>query len=216
MPQSERYDKGSMRSRLLLGVDSLKPWERTLIEQALHLAEEVHRDSVRNHSSQVTCTPAPFIVHPLRVALILIEELKIIHPEPVSAALLHDVVEHSRGKYSTFHLEKRFGRNVALMVSCVTRPAPDELIPRKQQMQVFHDRIAQSAKYTRIVKLAERLDNLRDLFACEDQESRCAYLCETIDTYLPIAANTDPTLHAELTTVCRQLEILTPMRVASE
>jgi len=207
----QRYDPALVRSRLLLAIELFKQPDKIAIERALHLAEEVHRNSMRSHENS-----QKFIVHPMRVALILIEELKISHPEPVSAALLHDVVEDEKGRYSTFDLEKKFGRNVALMVSCVTRPVPDVHIARDKQLQVYAERIAQAAKYTRIIKLAERLDNLRDLFDCGALAGRLSYIEESIQTYLPVAEKTDPMLFAELATVCNQLKLLMPSRVAAE
>lgn len=214
MPLTDRYDKGMIRNELLLSVERLKQWDKVLITRALGLAEEVHQKHFRmplNHEP----FKIPFIVHPLRVALILIEELRIVHPEPVSAALLHDVVEDSEGAISTFDLEKRFGRNVALMVSCMTRPAPDAGIPRQRQLEIYLERIAQSAKYTRIIKLAERLDNLRDLNASTDAQFQQDYLKQTVEVYLPIAENTDKLLHSQLESLCRQLQLSIPLPVGA-
>ena len=87
----QRYDPALVRSRLLLAIELFKQPDKIAIERALHLAEEVHRNSMRFHENS-----QKFIVHPMRVALILIEELKISHPEPVSAALLHNVVEDEK------------------------------------------------------------------------------------------------------------------------
>ena len=212
----QRYDPSVVRSRLLLAIEPFKQQDKIAIEHALHTAEEAHRKSTRVACRQASGDSQKFIVHPMRVALILIEELKVLHPEPVSAAILHDVVEDEKGRYSTFDLEKKFGRNVALMVSCVTRPAPDVHIARATQLQVYAERIAQAAKYTRIIKLAERLDNLRDLFDCGVMAERLSYIDESIETYLPIAEKTDPTLFAELATVCKQLNVLMPSRVTAE
>jgi hypothetical protein len=142
MPHEERQDHSFVKSRLLLSIDALKPYEKDLIKRAVSLAEEVHANHYRLPLKPNLERRTPFVVHPMRVALILIEELGINHPEPISAALLHDIVEDSSGAISTFDLEKQFGRHVALMVSCMTRPAPDPKIPGEQQMAVYYERIA--------------------------------------------------------------------------
>ncbi len=92
----QRYDPALVRSKLLLSIELFKQPDKIAIERALHLAEEVHRNSVRTACRHSSENSQKFIVHPMRVALILIEELKISHPEPVSAALLHDVVEDEK------------------------------------------------------------------------------------------------------------------------
>jgi (p)ppGpp synthase/HD superfamily hydrolase len=141
----------------------------------------------------------------MRVALILIEELGVKERDILSAALLHDVVEDSDWQITTHDLEQKFNRSVALMVSIVTRPAPDKNIPRQQQLQTFHERIEQSNVYARVIKLAERLDNMRDLLDVDEPDFQKQYLLETWNIYVPIAANTDKTLHAKLIEICRQL-----------
>jgi guanosine-3',5'-bis(diphosphate) 3'-pyrophosphohydrolase len=206
MPIREQQDKAYVRNRLMQRIGELTHWDKASTERALEVAENAHDGHYRMSSKYDMSSPAPFIVHSMRVALILIEELHVFHPEPICAALLHDVVEDTGGQVTTFHLEKQFGRNVALMVSCVTRPVPDVNISSEQQMQIYQERIARSAKYTRVIKLAERLDNLRDLVDSPDEDFQKQYLQETVDVYLPIATKTDPTLHAELASLCEQLQ----------
>jgi guanosine-3',5'-bis(diphosphate) 3'-pyrophosphohydrolase len=215
MPERERYNKGHVRNRLALCIDALRPWDQAIIIRALELAEDTHQRHFRMAPKQELSSPPSFIIHPMRVALILIEELHVFHAEPISAALLHDVVETTQGGLSTFDIEKKFGRNVALMVSCVTRPSPDAGMSKEQQIEVFQERILQSAKYTRVIKLAERLDNMRDLADCADPKFQRSYLECTVGVYLPIAEKTDPILQAALDTICRQVQAVTSAAVAA-
>lgn len=190
----------------MMSIDDMKHPERVVINRALGLAEEVHNRHYRKPSRVDPYIKPKFIGHPMRVALILVEELGIKERDILAAALLHDVVEDSQWKITTYDLEKKFNRSIALMVSIVTRPAPDENIPRQQQLDTFHERIGQSNVYARVIKLAERLDNMRDLVDIEDPEFQKEYLMQTWQVFLPIAAGTDKTLHGKLLTICRQLE----------
>ncbi len=206
MQDSHRHDRGAIRNRLLLSVETLKQPDRVMVNRALAFAEEVHDKHWRLATTDNPRGKLPFIVHPMRVTLILIEELQITHREVLSAALLHDVVEDSDPPITTHDLEKNFGRNVALIVSIITRPAPDTAIAREQQLETYHGRIAKSNTYSRIIKLAERLDNLRDLVDVDQPEFQKEYLLQTWQVYMPIAEATDSRLHASLLSVCNDVE----------
>jgi (p)ppGpp synthase/HD superfamily hydrolase len=190
----------------MVSVDSLKQPDRVVINRALALAEEVHHKHYRKPSKSDPYVKPKFIAHPMRVALILIEELGIKERDILVAALLHDVVEDSSWKITTHDLEKKFNRSIALMVSIVTRPAPDENIARELQLLTYHERIEQANVYARVIKLAERLDNLRDLKDMDEPDFQKTYLVETWQIYVPIAANTDKVLHEKLVKICRQME----------
>jgi GTP pyrophosphokinase len=206
MLDSDRNDRGAIRNRLLLSVETLKQPDRVVVTKALSLAEEVHDKHWRLAAKDDPRGKLPFIIHPMRVALILIEELEITHKEVLSAALVHDVVEDSSPPITTHDLEKKFGRNVALIVSIITRPAPDAAIPRQQQLETYYGRIAKSNTYSRIIKLAERLDNLRDLVHVDNADFQKEYLLQTWQIFMPIAEATDARLHASLLAACREVE----------
>ncbi len=142
----------------------------------------------------------------MRVALILFEELGLRDTDALCAALLHDVVEDGNGRVTTSDLEKKFGRIIALMVSVLTKPNPDKKIPREVQLKTYHERIMQAAIPTRLVKLADRLDNMRDAIECNDVVFQKRYLIETREEYIPIAEATDEYIHAELIGLCDKLE----------
>ena len=71
------------------------------------------------HSGQRRDEGTPYIVHPLRVAVSLIDELKIYSPEMISAALLHDVIEDS--DTTREQLAGMFGEQVAEIVWLLTK-----------------------------------------------------------------------------------------------
>jgi GTP pyrophosphokinase len=190
----------------MLRVDDLQQPERVLLTRALALAETIHEGQFRKPSKHDPQLREPYIVHPMRVALILFDELGLKDREAICAALLHDVVEDSNGRVTTSDLERKFGRIIALMVSVLTKPGPDKKIPREAQLKTYHERIAQAAIPTRLVKLADRLDNMRECIDCNDPAFQEKYLIETRKEYLPIAETTDDYLHNELVALCDKLE----------
>jgi GTP diphosphokinase / guanosine-3',5'-bis(diphosphate) 3'-diphosphatase len=202
MPSS----RGQIRHRLMLQVDELQQAKRVLLTRALSLAEQIHEGQFRKPPKIDPELREPYVIHPMRVALILFEELGLRDSDAICAALLHDVVEDSNGRVTTNFLEQKFGRVIALMVSVLTKPNPDKKIPREQQLKTYHERIMQAAVPTRLVKLADRVDNMRDAIGCNDTKFQQRYLIETRAEYLPIAEATDAYMHEELVGLCEKLE----------
>lgn len=94
--------------RSLDGVISEKDMER--VKDAFAMAEEAHRNQLRKSG-------LPYIVHPIAVAQIVASELEL-GPNPVIAALLHDVVEDT--DHTIEDIRDRFGEDVAHLVDIVT------------------------------------------------------------------------------------------------
>lgn len=195
-----------IKLKLTTKLKDLEPSKKELLQRALELAEKTHQGQFRKPPKNEPELVVPYIVHPMRVALILIDELKVHDLEPICAAVLHDVVEDSDGKVTTHDIEQSFGRPVALMVSVLTKPAHDKKISREMQLKTYHDRVAQSSTPTRMVKLSDRLDNMRDALGCNDLTFQKRYLVETRHEYLPIAQATDDYLYQELVGLCDKLE----------
>ncbi|MBZ0185866.1 MAG: HD domain-containing protein, partial [Candidatus Obscuribacterales bacterium] len=119
---SKRKIVGTLRHRLVLLIDQYKPSERQLLQNALSRAEEIHEDQYRRAIIVSVKRGLPYIAHPMRVALIIMEELEVKDIVAIAGALLHDVVEAKRKKISIADIEKDFGRSIAMMVSILTRP----------------------------------------------------------------------------------------------
>ena len=90
--------------------NSGRDYDMRTIEQAYLLANEAHGDQRRKSGE-------PYIVHPISVALILVELG--MDSECITTALLHDVVEDTEIELS--YIESRFGRTVAELVDGVTK-----------------------------------------------------------------------------------------------
>jgi GTP pyrophosphokinase len=121
--------------------------------------------------------------HPLRVALVLAEELQVRDVELVSAALLHDALEG----LSEEELLQECGDRVVSIVRAVTEPKK----PEEKTLDDYFARLAKEPKEARYVKLADRLDTARAMknFAHRDRALR--YKDETQKHVVPLAQGTD-------------------------
>lgn len=149
-----------------------------MVQQAYELARNAHEGQVRASGDEYIC-------HPLGVAHIL-AKLQI-DALTISAALLHDVVEDTT--FSLTDLEKRFGKEVAMLVDGVTKLSRIEYKSKEeQQLENFRKMFLAMAKDIRVVliKLADRLHNMRTLkHMPEHKQRRIAQ--ETQEIFAPLA-----------------------------
>jgi GTP pyrophosphokinase len=143
--------------------------------------------SARVHDGQVRLSGEPYLSHPLEVANILADMR--LDVESIAAALLHDVIEDTPATRED--IEEMFGPGVAHIVSGVT----------KLSVLPFSTKIAQQAESLRkmilamaddirvvLIKLADRIHNMRTLKYHRTPEKQAAIAQETLDIYAPIAA----------------------------
>ncbi len=103
---------------------------------------------------------SPYINHPLALAHVLSREGKISDPDILCAALLHDTVEDT--ETSLDELERLFGARVAAIVAEVTN---DETLPKAEQKRLQVANAASKSLGAKLVKLADKISNLRDIAA---------------------------------------------------
>lgn len=103
---------------------------------------------------------SPYINHPLALAHILSSEGKISDSATLCAALLHDTVEDT--ETSLDELERLFGAKVAAIVAEVTN---DETLPKAEQKRLQVVNAASKSRSAKLVKLADKISNLRDIAA---------------------------------------------------
>ncbi len=147
---------------------------------AFTLAFEVHSPTQRKSGD-------PYISHPVSVLEILINEFHIKDPALLSAALLHDVVEDTH--ISIIDIQNRFGSDIAELVDgCTKLTHKKSNLPSEKDLT--HTKILLSASRqlgVLLIKLADRLDNMRTLeHLAEHKRRRIAR--ETIEIFAPIAA----------------------------
>lgn len=207
--QSARKVAGTIRHRLVLAIDNLRLKDRLVIQKALVYAEEQY-EGFREKTKSFPDRGVPLIVHPMRIALILIEELELKDTGAIVASLLHGLIELKRDKITIADMERMFGRPIAMLVSILTKPpipADISIEERNQRLNIYYRRIEQASVVSKLVKLCDRLDSVREAPEWLDVERQKEYLEETRSVYLPIAESTDSYLFEELTTACEVLEL---------
>ncbi len=142
--------------------------------------------SMKAHGGQTRKSGDPYFVHPLAVAAIL-TDLKA-DPATVVTALLHDVVEDT--DVTVEEIRKRFGDEIARLVDGVTKLSQIELKSEaSKQAENFRKLVVAMADDVRVllVKLADRLHNMRTLGHVPDPEKRRRVAVETMEIYAPLA-----------------------------
>ena len=143
--------------------------------------------SARVHEGQVRLSGEPYLSHPLEVASILADMRMDV--ESIAAALLHDVIEDTPATRED--IEDMFGPGVAHMVSGVTKLSALPFSTKiAQQAESLRKMILAMADDIRVVliKLADRLHNMRTLKYHKSPKKQAAIAQETLDIYAPIAA----------------------------
>ncbi|XP_010785226.1 guanosine-3',5'-bis(diphosphate) 3'-pyrophosphohydrolase MESH1 [Notothenia coriiceps] len=130
--------------------------DAVLLLETVNFAAEKHRNQ-RRKDPEAT----PYINHPIGVARIISHEGGVADIEVLQAALLHDTVEDTDTSFA--ELEAKFGPIVARIVQEVTDDKSLSKQERKRQ-QVEH--AAHCSRQAKVVKLADKLYNLRDLNRC--------------------------------------------------
>ncbi len=151
----------------------------TLIDGAYALASAAHGAQTRDNGD-------PYITHPMAVADILAGYR--LDAASIATGLLHDVIEDTPVKLP--EIERRFGRTVAGLVDGVTKLTRLELqSDRTKQAENFRKLVLAISKDIRVllVKLADRLHNMRTLHYVQDPERRKRIARETMEIYAPLA-----------------------------
>lgn len=153
-------------------------YDLDLIRRAFELCVKCHKGQFRKSKEE-------FYIHPLSVAKIIVQLG--MDSESIAAALLHDVVEDTEIK--TEEIKSLFGDDVALIVDGVTKIGRIQYISREQQQaESLRKMLIAMGKDIRviIIKLADRLHNMRTIDSMPEQKQRDKAL-ETIEIYAPIA-----------------------------
>ena len=147
----------------------------TMIEKAYRVGNQAHNGQVRKSGE-------PYIIHPLWVGIIL-ADLEM-DKETIVAGMLHDAVEDT--EMTLEDVAKEFGDEVALLVDGVTKLGQLSYSQDKLEVQAENLRKMFLAMAKDIIKLADRLHNMRTLeFMVEAKQKEKAR--ETMDIYAPIA-----------------------------
>lgn len=149
------------------------------------LIEKAFTYCVDHHSGQKRLTNEEYYIHPFNVAKIIVTLG--MDSQSITAALLHDVVEDTDVEID--EIKRLFGDDVALLVDGVTKIGRLSITSKEQQQaESLRKMLIAMGKDVRviIIKLADRLHNMRTLGAMPEQKQRDKAL-ETLEVYAPIA-----------------------------
>jgi RelA/SpoT family (p)ppGpp synthetase len=151
-----------------------------------NLLNQAYVFTVKKHGDQKRASGDPYFSHPVEVAGIL-TELKLDEPTIVTG-LLHDTLEETDATYE--ELQRLFGEEVAQLVDGVTKLSKLELTAdQNKQAENFRKLLVATANDIRvlIVKLADRLHNMRTLHYIQDPKRKQRIAQETLEIYAPLA-----------------------------
>ncbi|MBI1211065.1 MAG: RelA/SpoT family protein [Alphaproteobacteria bacterium] len=165
-----------------------------LVERVKAYAPEADEDllnrayvyGVKAHGHQKRDSGDPYFSHPLEVAGIL-TDLKL-DEATIVTALLHDTIEDTHATHD--EIEKMFGREIADLVDGVTKLSKLELQSEQtKQAENFRKFMLAMSSDIRVllVKLADRLHNMRTLSHIKNADRRRRIATETMDIYAPLA-----------------------------
>lgn len=164
-------------------VERVKAYDPEADEEALNRA---YVFAMKMHTAQVRESGAPYFSHPLEVAEILIEYK--MDASVIMAALLHDTVEDTPADYDD--LKELFGPTVANLVRGMTKLSKVQINPVASKQAVnFQKLVLAISEDIRVllIKLADRLHNMRTLHFCKKEEKRIRIAKETLEIYAPLA-----------------------------
>ena len=164
-------------------VEKIRSYDPDADEDSLNRA---YVYAMKAHGSQTRASGDPYFSHPLEVAGIITEYR--LDAASVITALLHDTVEDTAA--SLEEIKDSFGEEVARLVDGVTKLTRIELqSDHAKQAENFRKLVLAMSEDIRVllVKLADRLHNMRTLFHIQNADKRRQIAMETMDIYAPLA-----------------------------
>ncbi len=164
-------------------VERVKAYDPSFDEDALNRA---YVYAMKMHGGQTRASGDPYFSHPIEVAGIL-TELKLDHSSIITA-LLHDLVEDT--ETSLADIESKFGPDIARLVDGVTKLSRlEHQSEQTQHAENFRKLLLAMSEDIRVllVKLADRLHNMRTLTYIKSADKRRRIARETMDIYAPLA-----------------------------
>ena len=153
----------------------------------LDIIDRAYVYSARVHEGQVRLSGEPYLSHPLEVGKILADMR--LDVESIAAALLHDVIEDTPATKED--VQEIFGPGVAHIVEGVTKlsalPFSNKVAQQAESLRKMILAMADDIRVV-LIKLADRLHNMRTLKYHKNPDKQAAIAQETLDIYAPIAA----------------------------
>lgn len=178
-PEQEKNEIIRHYRALLRSLKSkLKKGDKELVRHAFEMAADAHK-TMRRKSGE------PYILHPIAVAMICVEEIGL-GVRSTICALLHDTVEDT--DISLEDVEREFGTEIARIVDGLTKISTVMDTNTSQQAENFKKILLTLTDDPRVIliKLADRLHNMRTLDHMK-QEKQLKIASETVWVYAPLA-----------------------------
>jgi GTP pyrophosphokinase len=156
----------------------IKPGDKDLLRRAFELSADAHK-TMRRKSGE------PYILHPLAVAKICVEEIGL-GVRSTICALMHDTVEDT--DISLDDVEREFGQEIGRIVDGLTKISNVIDVNASQQAENFKKILLTLTDDPRVIliKLADRLHNMRTLESMK-REKQLKIASETVYVYAPLA-----------------------------
>lgn len=165
-----KYQKERLESALV----GLPDEDQIRIHEALIFAEDAHQEHQRSEGD-------PYIIHPIRSTLNLIEGLQITDPDIIITTLLHDVVEDN-ATITFADIEERFGATVRQLCEETTQDK------EKETTADYIYRILKASPADIAIKAAEKLDNVRSIPLMSHRGERYKkYVTDVQELFIPLA-----------------------------
>ena len=164
-------------------INKVKNYNKFLNPERLNKAYDF---AIKAHSNQKRASGDPYSVHPIEVANIL-TDLKL-DSATITTGLLHDTIEDTFATYET--IKGEFGTEVADLVDGVTKiSALENTASSNSKAENFRKLILATSKDIRVllVKIADRLHNMRTIKAIKNEDKRKRISQETMEIYAPLA-----------------------------
>ena len=164
-------------------INKVKSYNKFLNPETLNKA---YYFAVKAHENQKRDFGDPYVIHPVAVANIL-SDLKL-DSATIATGLLHDTIEDTHATYQT--IKQEFGQEVADLVEGVTKiSAFENQALSISKAENFRKLIIATSKDIRVllVKIADRLHNMRTINAINDMEKKERIARETMEIYSPLA-----------------------------
>lgn len=164
-------------------VDLVKSYDPNADEELL---DRAYVFAMKAHGSQKRASGDPYFLHPLEVAGILTDYK--LDSSTIITALLHDTIEDTEATQE--EIDKQFGDEVGRLVDGVTKLTRIELqSDHAKQAENFRKLLLAMSDDIRVllVKLADRLHNMRTLHHIKKEEKRRRIGMETLEIYAPLA-----------------------------
>ena len=167
------------------------------LEYAFQFAAAAHETQLRDEGT-------PFIDHPVAVAAILWGELDCRDADMLVAALMHDVLEDCAGVEQAALADLIGPRAFELVESVTKPPVADERKPARDR--AYLDRLRDASADVRLLKLADRIHNLRQVVHANDPAKARRYLEVSRLEFYPLALATSATAARLVAEACDAID----------